>query len=168
MLDTSIHIGIRDSRRLHGQTTATDSDVWRLAKYDDGIAHASWDIDIWPGDSYDNPAVPRRKADYQERAKAINSGDYFDIRYGCIVAADIENMLMAGRCVSAEREAQASLRIQQTCMSTGEAAGVAAALSLREDTTPRELDPQIVVGQLEKDRDVEPAFPELRNLPFAG
>jgi len=54
--------------------------------------------------------------------------------------------------------AQGSLRIQQTCMATGQAAGVAAALSVRDNITPRELDPQIVVAALAKDRDVPPAF----------
>ena len=92
------------------------------------------------------------------------AGEYFDIRYGCIVAAGIDNLLMAGRCVSAGHVAESSLRIQQTCMATGEAAGVAAALSLQADTTPRELDPQVVVEQLEKDRDVEHAFAELKDI----
>jgi hypothetical protein len=49
-------------------------------------------------------------------------------------------------------------------MSTGQAAGTAAALSLRAGKTPRQLDPQTVVAQLEKDRDVEPAFAELLGL----
>ncbi|MCF7855758.1 MAG: FAD-dependent oxidoreductase, partial [Candidatus Pacebacteria bacterium] len=59
---------------------------------------------------------------------------------------------------SASHLAESSLRIQQTCMATGQAAGVAAALSLNAAITPRELDPAAVVKQLGKDRDVEPAF----------
>ena len=89
---------------------------------------------------------------------------FFDIRYGCIVATKVDNRLVAGRCLSAEHQAQASLRIQQTCMPTGQAAGTAAALSLLTGKSPRELNPQIVVAQLEKDRDVEPAFAELREV----
>jgi len=70
----------------------------------------------------------------------------------------VDNLLVAGRCISAGYLAQGSLRIQQTCMATGQAAGAAAALSVRDDVTPRELDRQIVVGALAKDRDVPPAF----------
>ena len=66
--------------------------------------------------------------------------------------------LPAGRCISAGYLAQGSLRIQQTCMATGQAAGVAAALSIQADKTPRELEPAAVVKQLEADRDVETAL----------
>ena len=90
----------------------------------------------------------------------MRAGDYFDIRYGCIVAQGVDNLLMAGRCISASHLAEASLRIQQTCMSTGQAAGTAAAISIRVKTTPRELDPLLVVKQLEADRAAAPgAFP---------
>ncbi len=94
---------------------------------------------------------------YQARHARLRAGDAFDIRYGCLVAAGIDNLLMAGRCLSAEHVAESSLRIQQTCMATGEAAGVAAALSLDANTTPCELDPVTLVAQLERDRDVAPA-----------
>ena len=59
--------------------------------------------------------------------------------------------------------AQASLRIQQTCQSTGQAAGAAAALSLQNGVTPGEMAPAIAVAHLAKARDVEPAFPALEN-----
>jgi hypothetical protein len=49
-------------------------------------------------------------------------------------------------------------------MATGEAAGTAAALSLRAGVVPADLDPQQLVAQLAKDRAVEPAFPELAGL----
>lgn len=161
LLDTSAHIGVRDSRRIRGLASASADDAWHLRRHSDGIARSSWDIDIWPADSYDAAAVPRGEEHYREREKRVRDGEWFDIRYGCLVAVGIDNLLVAGRCLSAERAAQASLRIQQTCQATGEAAGVAAAMSLQTDVTPRELDPAVVVAQLAKDRDVEPACPEL-------
>jgi hypothetical protein len=165
LLDTSAQIGLRSSRRLCGRATVTAQDALEFRKYPDGIARSSWDIDVWPADSYTAPAVDRECEAYKTRHARLKTGDYFDIRYGCIVAAGVDNLLMAGRCLSAEHTAQSSLRIQQTCMGTGQAAGTAAALSLRAGVTPRELNPQTVVAQLEKDRDVEPAFPQLRHEP---
>ena len=168
LLDTSAQIGLRSSRRLKGMATVTEQDAREFRKYPDGIARSSWNIDIWPADSYSAPAVDRSTEQFKRRNEQLKAGEYFDIRYGCIVAAGLDNLLMAGRCISAEHVAESSLRIQQTCMATGEAAGAAAALSLRAGVTPRELDPGVVVAQLEKDRDVEPAFVELKELPVAG
>jgi len=167
LLDTSAQIGLRSSRRLHGIETVTDEDAFDLRKRPNGIARSSWEIDVWPADSYSRPAVDRDEAYYQKRMSKVAAGEYFDIPYGSIVASGIDNLLMAGRCVSAGHRAEASLRIQQTCMATGEAAGVAAALSLHKGTTPRELEPACVLEQLERDRDVEPAFEVLAELPVA-
>jgi len=95
----------------------------------------------------------------------VAAGDYFDIPYGCIVAAGVDNLLMAGQCLSASHVAESSLRIQQTCMATGQAAGTAAAMSIELNVTPRELDPAPLLAQLAKDRDVEPAYAFLGELP---
>jgi hypothetical protein len=164
LLDTSAQIGLRSSRRLQGLATVTTEDALQFRKHPDSIARSSWNIDIWPADSYSAPAVHHSSEEFKKRREKLIAGEYFDIPYGCIVAEGVDNLLMAGRCISAEHVAESSLRIQQTCMSTGEAAGVAAALSLEADTTPRELDAQAVVRQLENDRDVEPLCPELGEL----
>jgi len=158
LLDTSMQIGLRSSRRVQGLTVVTDEDALGFRKYSDGIARSSWDVDVWPADSYTAPAVDRGAPEYAERRARLIAGEYFDIRYGCLVAQGIDNLLTAGRCLSAGHLAQASLRIQQTCMATGQAAGAAAAMSLQEGVTPRELDPAALVRQLAEDRDVEPAF----------
>lgn len=95
--------------------------------------------------------------DYASRMRRTEAGDYYDIPYGCLVPAGVDGLLTAGRCISAEHESQASLRIQQTCMSLGQAAGTAAALSLQAGVSPRDLDPATVIRQLERDRQaVEP------------
>ena len=131
-----------------------------FVQYDDSVARSSWDIDIWPADSYSKPAVPRGEEHYRERQQRLRDGDFFDIRYGCLVARSIDHLLMAGRCLSASHRAESSLRIQQTCMATGQAAGTAAALSLRAGLTPRELDPHAVIAQLAVDREqVVAAYP---------
>ena len=149
LLDTSNHIGVRSSRRIRGVATVTKEDALQLNKYEDSIARSSWIIDVWPADSYTKSADAYPMEDWRDR---IRGGDYFDIRYGCIVAKNIDNLLMAGRCLSAAHEPESSLRIQQTCMSTGQAAGTAAAVSLKYQKTPRELDPMAVVDQLDIDR----------------
>jgi len=158
LLDTSAHIGLRSSRRIKGRAMVTARDALTFRKYPDAIARSSWDIDVWPADSYTAPAVDHGSDFYKERHRRLNAGDWFDIRYGCLIANGVDNLLVAGRCISAEHTAQSSLRIQQTCMAIGQAAGVAAALSLNADITPATLDPVVLVAQLEKDRDVEPAF----------
>ncbi|MFP4058460.1 MAG: FAD-dependent oxidoreductase [Candidatus Brocadiia bacterium] len=167
LVDTALYPGVRQSRRIHGLATATGADAMEFRKYPDGVARASWEVDIHSpthprakGVAYDDPA-------YRPRIEAAKRGDYFDVRYGCLVAQAVDNLLVAGRCLSAEHEAQASLRIQQTCVATGQAAGTAAALSLQARTTPRELDPAALVARLEEDRgSVEPAFDLLRDLPI--
>jgi len=168
LVDTSAHLGLRSSRRIRGRATVTAQDALEFRKHPDAIARSSWDIDVWPADSYTAPAVDRESEAYKARHARLRAGDWFDIRYGCLLPQGVDHLLVAGRCLSAEHVAQSSLRIQQTCMATGQAAGTAAALSLKAGVPPHELDPAALVGQLARDRDVEPAFTELRGLPLAA
>lgn len=164
LVDTASELGVRTSRIVQGIKRVTNDDAWESRKAPDGIARSSWEIDIHPPDN-ETPLSERwfhsRSEVYAKFADRVAAGDWFDIPYGCLVAAGVDNLLVGGRCISAERLAQGSLRIQQTCMATGQAAGAAAALSLQSGVTPRELNPAIVVAHLAQVRDLEPAFPEL-------
>jgi hypothetical protein len=166
LLDTSSEIGVRSSRRLRGIDTVSSDDAWNFRKRFDSIARSSWEIDVWPADSYSKPAVLHGDKDYAERGRVLREQrEYFDIPYGCLVCKGIDNLLMGGRCISAGHLAESSLRIQQTCMSLGQAAGTAAALSIQNQSTPRELDTQLLIKQLKEIRAaVIPAFPELEKL----
>jgi hypothetical protein len=64
----------------------------------------------------------------------------YDIPYRCLVPQKIDNILVGGRCISATHLAFGAIRDQATCMSTGEAAGAAAALCSRQEVSPRDLD----------------------------
>ncbi len=155
--------GVRSSRRIRGLATATADDARNLRKHADGVARCSWEIDIHSPDTPVTESIKFDLPDYQARQRRTERGDYFDIPYGCLVPQGVENLLVAGRCISADHEAQASLRIQQTCLATGEAAGVAAALSLHHGVSPRQLDAAAVVAQLARDRAAAPpAFDCLR------
>ena len=160
LLWTAPDLGVRTSRIIKGMDTVSDDDAWQLRKREDSVARASWELDVHPPD--DEPLNPRmfhsRSAEYAERAQRVAAGDWFDVPYGSIVARDADNLLLGGRIVSSGYLAQGSLRIQQTCMATGQASGAAAALSLKAGTTPRELDPMTIVAQLAKDRDVDRVF----------
>ncbi len=139
LLDTANQVGIRSSRRVRGLAQSTDDDVLNFRKYPDGIARSSWDIDVWPADSYTKPAVDRVSDAYRARHEKMLAGDYFDIRYGCLLPQGAQNLLVAGRCLSASHLAESSLRIQQTCLATGEAAGLAAAWAIRRKVAPHEI-----------------------------
>ncbi|MFP4027296.1 MAG: FAD-dependent oxidoreductase [Candidatus Brocadiia bacterium] len=63
-----------------------------------------------------------------------------EIPYRSLVPRDVDNMLVAGRCLSADFEAQSCMRLIMCCMAMGEAAGTASALSLKNNVSPREVD----------------------------
>lgn len=110
-------IGVRESRRLVGQTTLTDKDVLSGRRFADAIARASYPIDIHD---------PSGKGTTFEQVE--QGGDY-DIPFGSLVPRDIRGLLVAGRCLSATHRALASARVIVSCMAMGQAAGAAAAMA---------------------------------------
>lgn len=75
-------------------------------------------------------------------------GQAYGIPYRCIVPAKIENLLVAGRCISADFYAESAIRISSTCMAIGEAAGTAAALCVVKHKSPRDLDANLLRQKL--------------------
>ena len=76
-----------------------------------------------------------------------NMTDYYDIPYACLVPRTTGNLLISGRCISADHFAMSSVRVIGTCMAIGEAAGTAAALCLRQGISPR----QVAVKELQQE-----------------
>ncbi len=64
----------------------------------------------------------------------------YRIPYGCLVPLKVEQLLVAGRCISGNRVGMGSIRVMGTCMALGQAAGTAAALAVKADVRPRDLD----------------------------
>lgn len=119
-------VGARESRRIVGEATLTADDVLNTHSQPDAIAKGSWYLDLHPGDSsgyHEHVVVPA-----------------YDISYRTLLPQKVENLLVAGRCHSATREALASSRVNMTAMAMGQAAGVAAAMASKASATPRHVD----------------------------
>ena len=127
VLSTALQIGIRESRKVIGEYTLTEEDIKSLARFDDAIATANYEIDIH------NPEGSGTTLYY------FSDGEYYEIPYRCLVPKDMENLLVAGRCISSTHEAQASYRIMPFCAELGQAAGVAATVSKNSGKSFRSL-----------------------------
>jgi len=137
-------LGTRESRRVVGLYELTREDVLAGRKFEDGVARACFFIDF-----HDSP--PGRSIPYDLAFKRRNSpppGDWYEIPYRCLVPESVQGMLVAGRCISADRSALASLRVMPTCMFTGQAAGTAAALAVAAGLKPHEVDAREVRARL--------------------
>ena len=79
-------------------------------------------------------------------------GDYYGIPYRSLLPVGVENLLLAGRCVSADSTAAGAIRVMPPCMGMGQAAGTAAALAVKQGVTPRALDAQALRRRLREDK----------------
>jgi glycine/D-amino acid oxidase-like deaminating enzyme len=131
LIDTANRIGVRETRRILGEYVLTANDVIEGRRFADGIARNNFPIDI-------HAITENDKYVFDDRT--FLSGVNYDIPYRCLVPRKVENLLIAGRCISATHEALASARSQPCCMLTGQAAGTAAALAASTRTRPRNID----------------------------
>ena len=138
LVSTPNTIGIRESRRILGDYVLNGEDVKGQAVFPDTIGYGSFFVDIHhidgPGMDHTVWRPPR--------------GFKYHIPYRILVPRGADNLLTAGRCVSCTHLALGSLRVMVPCMVMGEAAGTAAALSLRAGVTPRALDVPALQAQL--------------------
>lgn len=126
---TGSTLGVRESRRIIGDYVINDEDVETGTRKDDVVVHKAWFlIDIHnpsgggQAEGHSQPAIP------------------YDIPYRSLLPVGLENILTCGRCISGTHRAHASYRVMGVCLATGQAAGIAAALSAKEGVTPRALD----------------------------
>jgi len=121
-------IGVRESRMIDGLHMLNEEELKACTKFDDAIAAGNYDIDIH------NPAGSGTSHYY------FKDGEYYTIPYRCLIPKNADNLLVAGRCISSTHEAQASYRIMPIVTTLGQAAGVAAAVSLKQNVCPKDAD----------------------------
>jgi len=134
--ETSVQVGIRQSRQIQGLEVLKNEDVLNKKKNASSIARSPWPIELHSGDK------PKLVWLYE---------DYYDIPLECFLPIKGEGLLAAGRCLSAEHEAMASARVTAQCFSYGHAIGHAAALSINEGIAVRDLKAHDVRRQMIKE-----------------
>lgn len=140
LLQSGNTLGIRETRHIHGLKTMMLDDVLECRVPDDSILIAANSVD-----------VHGRFGPTSNEYITIPEGKYYGVPYGCLVAENRSNLLVAGRCVSAESEAAGAIRVMPPCMGMGQAAGTAAALACFENVDVRKMDVKKLRCQLEKD-----------------
>jgi len=138
LVATGSLLGVRETRRIVGDYVLTLDDYKRRATFPDEIGRYAYPIDnhpLRPGkDSY---AQHRREFDEALRYK---KGESYGIPYRSLIPRGLDNVLVAGRCVSADRMVHGSIRVMPGCFITGQAAGSAAALAAERGSSTRDVD----------------------------
>jgi hypothetical protein len=120
---SGVNVGVRETRRVIGDYRLTAEDVLKARKFEDGIAHSAYPVDIH------NPEGT------ETTLKRLPPGESYDIPLRALLPRNIENVLVAGRCISGTHEAHSSYRVMPISMATGQAAGVCA-LAARRHAAP--------------------------------
>ncbi|HMA59693.1 MAG TPA: FAD-dependent oxidoreductase [Halanaerobiales bacterium] len=126
-------IGIRESRRIVGEYVLDSEDYQKRRKFPDAIANSAYPIDIH-GDELE--------------LKEVKKGEYYQIPYRTLIPKNITNLLVTGKSISSTFTTQAAIRIQSICRATGEAAGIAAAMAVKENITVRDIDGKKIKEQM--------------------
>ena len=127
-------LGIRETRRIVCEYTMKMEDYLTQADFEDEIGRYAYPVDVHAATIDEKPKYP---GIYE---KGYEKGKSYGISYRALLPKKTRNLLVAGRCMGADREMAGSLRVMPGCYITGMAAGMAAALASKEHAALRGLD----------------------------
>lgn len=131
---SGVRAGVRESRRICGMETVTGEDLLAGKMPACPVAHCAHPMDMHSPQSGGQTLVSLKQDAY--------------VSHGALIPRNRSNLLTAGRCVSADQSAYASIRVQGTCMCLGQAAGVMTAQALRTRRDLRELPAETLREQM--------------------
>jgi hypothetical protein len=135
LASVSTQIGVRESRRIFGRYRLTRADVVSARQFDDQIARCGAPIE-------DHHAGSGTVWKY------LPEGETYGIPLRCLLPEKVEGLLVAGRCLSADHDAHASVRSMGQCMAMGQTAGVVADMAVQHDVPPGDVRPAFVQARL--------------------
>jgi hypothetical protein len=138
IVEIAPQLGIRETRRVKGETMVSEDEILDCADFPDAIG-----VNGWPVEAHIAGDV---KFVFARKERGFNQ-----LPYRMIVPLAIENLLVAGRCASMTHEGQSSARVTGSCFVMGQAAGTAAALALQAGVAPRRLEVRKLQESLERD-----------------
>ncbi len=132
--------GPRESRRLMGDVVLTEEDIVSKRDFPDGCVPSTWSIDLhYPKEQYakkygDNPFISKAV-----HGKGVDRSYGYPVPYRCFYSRNIDNLFMAGRCISVTHEALGTVRVMKTCGMMGEVVGKAASVCYLNGCMPRDV-----------------------------
>jgi len=121
LADYAARLGVRETRKIEGEYVLREDDILGARDFKDGIGRSAWPIE-------------RHVAGGETFWRFLDRGQSYAIPYRCLVPKGVSNLLVAGRCLSAESAAFASVRVLGPCMLEGQAVAVAAQRMIEDDT----------------------------------
>lgn len=141
LISSASLIGVRETRHFAGEYTLNEEDILEARVFDDWVvtkAHFNFDIHNLTGSGLDADGA-------QQKFPQVKG---YTIPYRCFVPLKVENLYLAGRNISGTHKAHSNYRVMPICANMGLAVGVAAALCVKEDTTPRMLSAELIQKRL--------------------
>lgn len=137
LMSTASVLGIRESRHIRGESRLTLEDILQGKLTDDRVLVCSNSVDV-------HGRYGPRSNEYL----TIENGEYYGVPYGCLVPCGVDGLLVAGRCISAESQAAGAVRVMPPVMAMGQAAGIAAAVSVKTGKEVRCIDREMLKERL--------------------
>lgn len=137
LMSTAHQLGIRETRHFDGLYSLSTDDILQARVHDDWVvrrAYFNFDVHNLTGASLDKTGVQH---------KFTQKNDY-SIPYGCLLPKNVEGLLLSGRNISGSHMAHSNFRTMPVCIALGEAAGAAAALSVKYDCKLRDVDVKMI------------------------
>ena len=134
MIFGATQVGFRESRRILGEHILTEEEYVSAVHFEDTVARGAHPLDM------------HRAKDSGQDVRFLNEAGY--IPYRSLISEKMPNVIVAGRCISADRSSFASIRVQATAMALGQAAGTTAALSVKEKSTFTALNVKLLTETL--------------------
>lgn len=134
LISVSTQAGVRETRRIKGVHVLTGEEYLHAEHFSDSVARGAHPIDIHVANGEKQNITFLKVPAY--------------IPYRSLIAGDFPNLIVAGRCISADKTAFASIRVQSSCMDMGQAAGTAAAQCAASGKDVQDADIQLLVKKL--------------------
>ncbi len=139
-VNTASILGVRETRRIAGDYKLCYNDYKTRAVFDDEIGRYNYPVDIHASST--DPEA-QKKVEEELRATSYRPGESYGVPYRSLCPQGLDNLLVAGRCLSADRPVQSSIRVIPGCFMTGQAAGFAAAMAT-ETSDIRKIDVRVL------------------------
>ena len=146
LLGAAPAVAPREGRRIAGLTELKSEDYCAGRVFEDSVCYSFWFVDI-------------HREGQAAYIRYITHGNTPTVRLSNLIAKDLENLMMAGRCVSSDRETNSALRVKASCMAMGQAAGTAAAMAVRDGILPKDLRAEALLETLDRNGAIIPGKP---------